>query len=179
MPAMLNRRHAFTGLGLTFGATMLGQGAVAQVPAWAPTALTRDQARALDAAAEVIIPATDTPGARAAGVTQFIDRAVGGWCDKAQAGLLRDGLDGMDLDARARHGVAFADLNPTQQSAILTAYEQTGAAQRPFFVLLRELTTIGYFTSKPGATVALRYDPVPGPYRGCVPLKDIGRAWAT
>jgi len=39
--------------------------------------------------------------------------------------------------------------------------------------------TIGYFTSEPGATIALRYDPVPGDYRGCVPLKDIGRGWAT
>ena len=39
--------------------------------------------------------------------------------------------------------------------------------------------TIGYFTSKPGATITLRYDPVPGDFKGCVPMKEIGRAWAT
>ena len=49
----------------------------------------------------------------------------------------------------------------------------------PFFATLKELATVGYFTSEPGATKAVRYDPVPGDYRGCVPLSEIGRAWAT
>jgi gluconate 2-dehydrogenase gamma chain len=41
------------------------------------------------------------------------------------------------------------------------------------------MVTVGYFTSEPGATVALKYEPVPGAYHGCVPLAEIGRAWAT
>jgi len=177
----ISRRDAFGGLALSFGALSFGLAgaAAAQSPAWAPLALTPAQARALDAAAEVIIPATDTPGARAVGVPQFIDRAVGNWCEKAQAVLLRSGLDRLDADARAANGAAFADLTPAQQTAILTGYDTAGAPQRAFFITLRELATIGYFTSKPGATVALRYDPYPGAYRGCVPLKEIGRAWAT
>jgi hypothetical protein len=141
--------------------------------------LTSAQARALDAVAEAIVPATDTPGARAAGVAQFIDRAIGNWCTPAQAKLLRGGLDQLDADARAAGGVALADLPPAQQAALLTRYDTGGDPQRPFFGLVKELTTIGYFTSKPGVTMALRYDPVPGDYRGCVPLKEIGRAWAT
>ena len=48
----------------------------------------------------------------------------------------------------------------------------------PFFPILRELVTVGYFTSQLGATKAVRYDPVPGAYHGCVPLAQIGRAWA-
>ena len=60
---------------------------------------------------------------------------------------------------------------------MLSTYDSSGASQRPFFLTLRELVTIGYFTSKPGATVALRYDPIPGAYHGCVPLKEIGRGW--
>ena len=184
----LNRREAFTGvaftgLAFTVGALSFGlaqpaaaQG-LAQALAWAPVALTQSQARALDAVAEQIVPATETPGARAAGVPQFVDRAIAGWCDKAQAVLLRGGLDGLDADARAAHGVAFADLTDAQQSAMLSAYDSSGASQRPFFLTLRELVTIGYFTSKPGATLALRYDPIPGAYHGCVPLKEIGRGW--
>ena len=179
-----NRREAFTGFALTIGALSFGlaqpvaaQG-LAQAVVWAAVALTPAQARALDAAAEQIMPATDTPGARAAGVPQFVDRAIAGWCDKAQAARLRGGLDGLDTDARAAHGSAFADLTPARQTAILAGYDSSGARQRPFFLTLRELITIGYFTSKPGATVALRYDPIPGPYHGCVPLKEIGRAWA-
>ncbi len=141
--------------------------------------MTPAQARTLDVAAELIVPATDTPGARAVGVPQFIDRMVGSWCSPAQATLLRSGLDQLDADARAANGAAFADLTAAQQAALLTRYDTAGDPQRPFFGLLKELTTIGYFTSQPGATVALRYDPVPGDYRGYVPLKEIGRAWAT
>jgi len=177
----MSRRQAFGGFALTFGAVSFGltTQARAAVLGWAPTALTAEQARALDAAAELIVPATDTPGARAAGVPQFVDRTIGGWCDPAQAALLRSGLDRLDTDARAAGGAAFADLAPAQQGAILAGYEATGSAQRLFFSTLRDLVTTGYFTSKPGATLALRYDPVPGAYHGCVPLKTIGRAWAT
>ena len=180
---MLNRREAFAGLALSFGLAsdgIVGQAWAAPAPiSWTPKTLTPEQARTVDAVAEMIVPATDTPGARAVGVPQFIDRAVGTWCDAGQAKLLRSGLDQLDVDARAAHGAAFADLAPAQQTALLTRYDTGGDPQRPFFSLLKELTTIGYFTSKTGATVTLRYDPVPGDYRGCVPLREIGRAWAT
>ena len=180
---MLTRRETFAGFALSLG--FVSSGIAGQVWAaapplgWSPTSLTSDQARALDAAAELIVPATDTPGARAVGVPQFIDRTIGTWCSSTQAKLLRGGLDQLDVDARAAHGAAFADLTAQQQAALLVRYDTGGDPQRPFLGLLKELTTIGYFTSKPGATLALRYDPVPGDYRGCVPFKDIGRAWAT
>ena len=180
---MLTRRETFAGFALSLGfvsSGIAGQAWAAAPPlGWRPTALNPEQARTLDAAAELIMPATDTPGARAAGVPQFIDRTIGTWCSPTQAKLLRSGLDQLDVDARAANGAAFADLTAAQQIALLTRYDTGGDPQRPFFGLLKELTTIGYFTSKPGATLALRYDPVPGDYRGCVPLKEIGRAWAT
>ena len=47
-----------------------------------------------------------------------------------------------------------------------------------FFLMLRELATTGYFHSEQGATQVLRYDPIPGAFRGCVPLAEIGRGWA-
>ena len=180
---MLTRRETFAGFALSLGFVSSGIAgqvwAAAPTPGWTPVALTPDQARTLDVVAELIVPATDTPGARAVGVPQFIDRWVRDWCSPAQGKLLRSGLDQLDADARTANGAGFADLSPAQQTALLTRYDTAGDPQRPFFGLVKELTTIGYFTSKPGATVALRYDPVPGDYRGCVPLKEIGRAWAT
>ena len=44
---------------------------------------------------------------------------------------------------------------------------------------VKDLTLLGYFTAEVGATQALRYDPVPGAYRGSVPLRPGDRAWAT
>ncbi len=188
---MLHRRDALKGLALTVGAAATGwagRAAAATAPAldWTPAALTGDQARLVDAVAELIIPATDTPGARQAGVPQFIDRALANYCDKSQKDLLIGGLTRMDADARAAHGDVFVALKPEQQVAMLTAYDQeAGVAkgQNPgqphFFAALEDWVTVGYFTSEPGATMALRYDPVPGAYHGCVPLAEIGRAWAT
>ncbi len=187
---MLNRRDAIRGLALTagFAATgWAGRAAAAVQPlTWTPTALTPDQAQLLDVVAELIIPATDTPGARAAGVPQFIDRALADYCDKAQVEQLKGGLARMDADARAAHGDIFVALTPQQQVELLTAYDQEAAIARGqasgqghFFPVLEDMVTVGYFTSEPGATVALKYEPVPGAYHGCVPLAEIGRGWAT
>jgi hypothetical protein len=176
---LLTRRHAALSFGALWTALVLPGGALAQATptlAWTPTALSADQARTLDAVAELIIPATDTPGARAAGVPQFVDRAVADYYDPAHAASIKAGLDRIDSDARASHGAAFTALTGAQQLALLTRYDTEGLAS---FKALKELVTIGYFTSEPGATIALRYDPVPGDYRGCVPLSEIGRAWAT
>ena len=189
---MLNRRDAIRGgLALTIGAAsagLAGPVAAATAPAltWTPTALTPQHARVVDVVAELIIPATDTPGARQAGEPQFIDRAMADYCDKAQADLLRTGFDRMDADARAAHGDIFVALSPQQQVELLTGYDREAslvrsqASDQPhFFTAIEDLVTIGYFTSEPGATVALKYDPVPGAYHGCVPLAEVGRAWAT
>jgi hypothetical protein len=153
------------------------------------------------------MPATDTPGAREAGVPQFVDRALGDWCTPTDAVAIRGGLDRIEADAQAGHGKAFTALTPAQQTALLERYDAEGRGPRtpaaaigrgetetglsnqprsavtppkspPFFPVLRDLVTVGYFTSQLGATKAVRYDPVPGAYRACVPLKEIGRAWA-
>ncbi len=188
---MLNRRDAIRGLALTIGAAATGfaqAAAAATTPplTWTPTALTPDQARVVDVVAELIIPATDTPGARQAGVPQFIDRALADYYQKDQADRLRAGLDRIDADARAAHGQAFVALAPQQQVELLTGYDREatvsqdqGAGQPHFFPTLEDLVTVGYFTSEPGATVALRYDPVPGAYHGCVPLAENSRGWAS
>lgn len=47
-----------------------------------------------------------------------------------------------------------------------------------YFFMMKQLTMLGYFTSKVGMTQALRYDPVPGRYDGCVPYKKGDKAWA-
>jgi hypothetical protein len=44
---------------------------------------------------------------------------------------------------------------------------------------MKELTLLGFFTSEPGATQVLQYNQVPGPFKGCVPLTEVGKQWAT
>lgn len=40
-----------------------------------------------------------------------------------------------------------------------------------YFTIMKQLTLLGFFTSKEGMTQAVRYLPVPGRYEGCVPYK--------
>jgi hypothetical protein len=45
--------------------------------------------------------------------------------------------------------------------------------------MMKQLTMLGFFTSKTGATEALRFVAVPGRYDACIPYKKGDRAWAT
>ncbi|MBL8556584.1 MAG: gluconate 2-dehydrogenase subunit 3 family protein [Phenylobacterium sp.] len=179
---MQTRRDTLLTFGALWTALAIPAAAAAQAtPAlgWSPKALSADQARRLEVVAELIMPASDTPGAREAGVPAFIDRNLAEWSGAAQRDAVKAGLDRIDADARAAHGQPFLALAPAQQAALLARYDGEARAQRGhFFGVLKDLTTVGYFTSEAGATKAARYDPVPGDYKGCVPLKEIGRVWA-
>jgi hypothetical protein len=54
------------------------------------------------------------------------------------------------------------------------------ADTKPFFLLAKEMTVLGFFTSEVGATQVLNYDPIPGGFQGCMPLDEAGgKTWAT
>ncbi|HEX4684882.1 MAG TPA: gluconate 2-dehydrogenase subunit 3 family protein [Gemmatimonadaceae bacterium] len=94
--------------------------------------------------ADAIIPATDTPGASAVGVPQFIDLILTEWMsDEERTAFLR-GLGEID----AMHFAGSAD---TQKTAILTRldaarHDASGAGLA--FGRLKALTVYGYFTSQ-------------------------------
>ena len=48
-----------------------------------------------------------------------------------------------------------------------------------YFSMMKELTLLGFFTSEPGATKALRYVAIPGKYDPCIPYAQGDKAWAT
>lgn len=106
------------------------------------------------AAAEQIIPETDTPGAIKAGVPGYMDLVL--FNNKGQQKLIRDGLKWLDDEARQRHKQGFAALTAAQQLAILKPLCDAcdrGAAQTPperFFQAFKNLTCDGYYTSRPG-----------------------------
>lgn len=58
---------------------------------------------------------------------------------------------------------------------------ETKTRRHSFILTTRELTLLGFFTSKPGATEVLQYLAIPGAYHGCLPVSQAGngRRWAT
>ena len=151
--------------------------------AWKPRALTPDQADLIATIADHILPETDTPGARAVGVHRFIDAMLAECYPVEERERFLAGLADVDAHARRTCGRAFLQCATTEQRALLVhldreAFATTPGPEAPFFRTMKELTLVGYYTSEIGDTRELRHAPVPGRFDGCVPLAEIGRAWA-
>ena len=180
----INRREAIRRAALLAGVALapdwLEFAARAQTPA-GRTYLGAAQAPILSAAAERILPRTDTPGAIDAGVPAFIDRFYGEFMSAADQKLLVSALDEIDAAAKKAHNASFAALPAAQQDTVLRSVATAQQGKDPSsFGLLRSVTILGYFTSEPVGKQVLHYDPVPGAYDGCVPIDQLGRRnWTT
>jgi len=150
---------------------------------WKPSFLTEDQGILITRVSDIIIPATDTPGAKDVGVPGFIDVMVKDVYTKEDQDRFLDGLTAFNEGAEKKYGDPFIELSPEQQLEYTKEVHALAlnekAPQRPFILMTKELTLLGFFTSEPGATQVLQYDPVPGAYHGCVPLEEVGKTWAT
>lgn len=98
---------------------------------------TPEQAADVEAMAEQIIPADETPGARDAHVVYFIDRALTTF-EREKQKQYAVGL----AKLRADLGKRFSELKPTEQTAALTAIEKS-----EFFDLVRTHTVMGFFAN--------------------------------
>ena len=181
---IISRREAIRRAALLAGVAVapewLGMVGRAQTPA-AKTFLTPALAATLAAAADRILPRTDTPGAADVGVPAFIDRLYGEFMTPAEQQLLTQGLQEIDAAAKTSNGAGFSTLTAQQQDAVLRGVATAQQGKEPSsFGLLRSATILGYFTSEEVGKNVLHYDPVPGTYNGCVPISQVGRRnWTT
>lgn len=147
--------------------------------------LTPEEMATVTAMADQILPKTDTPGALDVGVPAFIDRMLAGYYTDKERGIIRSGLVAVSTDAAEFRGKSFAALTSEEQVTLLKAYDQEAYSPRAatadphYFRLIKELTLLGFCTSKVGATTLMRYEQTPGPFKGDVPVAAIGKVWAT
>ena len=168
------RRRALQVLGAAAAAPAAAEGARALhplVPAqpdsggWRPRFFTADETAAVEALAEAIIPETDTPGARAAAVHQYVDwmvgRAAEGDGPAALPGIMRAGLAWLDRRSAARYGGRFADVGGDRQAELLARLAadppREDAVGVDLFRHARRLTISGYYRSEIGMRQELGY----------------------
>lgn len=128
--------------------------------------------------AEMIIPETDTPGARTARVNEFIDLLLAEWYTEEEKARFLQGLADVDQRSRSLFGADFVAATEPRRTAILRGMDAEVQALREakaepdqhFFARMKNLTLFGYYTSEVGMTQELRYKVIPGRYDGCVPL---------
>jgi hypothetical protein len=135
---------------------------------------------------EIIIPATDTPGARAAKCSEFIDVMLGEWVDPEERTKFLNGLAELDARAQRLFGKAFTACTPDQQTQFVTTLEAEAAAFKDAqkagrrgeppaalacYQMTKRGTVVAYYTSEIGFSQELHGAIIPGRWDGCVPLE--------
>lgn len=147
-----------------------------------PGMLAPDQLALTAVLAELIIPKTDTPGALAVGAHYTISHLLKVCAPAVQQQQFVAGLERIDAVARAKGGKRFVSLAPARQVELLHALDEGKAPfngeDKNFFMRLKSYTAFAYYTSEVGATRELVYLPIPGGFKGNVPLKKVGRNYA-
>ena len=145
--------------------------------------LSEDDVRLLDEIGETILPESDlSPGAKAAQIGEFMKTIITDCYDENEAEVFKSGLGEVRSASQAKYSQSFLELASRERHDLLADFDRiaknkTDNDQVHFFTMMKQLTIWGYFTSEPGATRALRYNPVPGRYDGCIEYKPGDRAW--
>ena len=115
-------------------------------PDWKPSFLDDHQNETVIALTELIIPTTDTPGAKAAHVNRYIDLFLRDG-DAGQRERFMAGLNWLDGHAIQEHGHPFVHLTVPQQTAMLQALD---AAGNDFFHRAKSMTAGIYYNTQIG-----------------------------
>ncbi|MBM3803526.1 MAG: gluconate 2-dehydrogenase subunit 3 family protein [Acidimicrobiia bacterium] len=133
-----------------------------KTPHWQPRFFSETQNETVTVIAELIIPETETPGARAAKVNEQIDRVLHEESAEIQQRFLK-GLEWIDRKSREQFGADFRKVGAEQQTSILASLATAGgtASQdeigRRFFEDIKRRTTFAYYTSEIGIHQELNY----------------------
>jgi hypothetical protein len=189
----MQRRQAIQNVALLLGGTLIGgnlflAGGCKPAPPQVADLFTPEKTGWLAELAETILPATKTPGAKEAGVGEFIPVMVRDCYSPENQKVFLDGIATIDKLSKEKYGSSFEKITAAQRTELLTAldkeqkeYQEKKEEDAPshYFRMMKELTLLGFFTSEVGATKALRYVAVPTKFEGCVDYKKGDRAWAT
>ncbi|WP_367915713.1 gluconate 2-dehydrogenase subunit 3 family protein [Leadbetterella sp. DM7] len=166
--------------------------------------LDTDQRSLLAEIAEVIIPKTDTPGAKDTGTPEVIEILLKDCYSEEQQKHFVAGLK--DLEAESKKlGGSFVSLDEANKLAVVHTMRDKARAEKedaekvkivdaetgkekedvtkkepliPFFTLVRDLTIFGYYSSEYGVTKAFDYSPVPGRFDPCMKVTPDQRAYS-
>ncbi|MCW8831693.1 MAG: gluconate 2-dehydrogenase subunit 3 family protein [Colwellia sp.] len=141
------------------------------------------QLRLLKQICAIVIPKTDTLGAAEVDTHGFIDNQLFHCHSKVEQEQTIELLSLINQIAEQSLSAIFLKLNAEQQFQLLTELDlgekRFVQTQRKAFKKLKQLICFGYYTSEVGATQELRYDPVPGGFKGSIPYKSSDPTWAT
>ena len=186
---IIDRRDALAGMAAMFGASLfapIARAAAAEAPpiisSGPPSSpvFTAQQRALMTGLSERVMPTTDTPGAIAAGVPEYIEKLLADWASPDDRKPILAGLDAIEARSRTDFKIAADKATPAQQDALLTlAMEGKLPGGADFFDKFRQMVLTGYFTSEVGITQEREYLPVPGRYDGAYPYSEIKKVFSS
>lgn len=196
----MNRRDALKKSALALGAaagaptllSLLQACAQTDRLTWTPQFLNEDQARFISAFVDFLLPKTETPGGLDVKADVFIDLMYAKTYDEGGQKQVVADIEKFNADCKAKFGNVFAELSPEDKTACFKDQEAnspkfapkvwgTGVGpQEPvgFYRSLKSTVLWAYFSSEEIGKNVLSYDPIPGEYRGCMPLSEVGNTWS-
>ena len=159
---------------------------------WVPRFLDVDQAKLVSALVDTILPTTDTPGGLDVKVDMYIDLVYDQLLDEEAQQGVRAALDAFNEKCLSGAGKVFAQLSEEEKATILKEEEANapkfgrgvwgyGVGPQPevgFYRSFKSLAIQGYFTSEEVGKNVMKYDPIPGPFKGCIPFDEVGGVWS-
>ncbi len=147
---------------------------------WVPEFLTQEQAVTVGEVSQRILPATNSPGALEVGVDAFIDKMLKDSYSQPDQKRFLEGLSQLEDLSQEQLSKAFVECDPLEKDKLLMKLETDVEVwkedgnydEKPFFLMVKELTLLGYFTSEDVMVNHLDYVPIPGRFDGCAPVAE-------
>ena len=211
----MDRRELLKMVALLTGGVVIGGDVFlsgCKTGAKADAGFTASNIALLDEIGETIIPATATPGAKAAKVGDFMKIMVTDAYTPSQQAVFTKGISDLEEACKKANNKSFMECTPQQRHDFLVGLEKEAKAyntkrdedEKPlreaneqknstiswkdqqqfesapshYYTMMKQLTLLGFFTSKTGMTETLRHIPVPGKYDGAFPYAKGDKAWA-
>lgn len=196
----MNRRDALKKSALALGAaagapTLLGllQSCAQQDRlTWTPQFLSEDHARFLSSFVDFLLPKTETPGGLDVKADIFIDLMYAKTYDEEGQKQVVADIEKFNSDCKEKYGKVFAELSEEDKKVVFQEHEAKspkfpkkvwGGDVGPlepvgFYRSLKLTAHWAYFSSEEIGKNVLSYDPIPGEYRGCMPLSEVGNTWS-
>ncbi|WP_439473398.1 gluconate 2-dehydrogenase subunit 3 family protein [Algoriphagus formosus] len=196
----MNRRDALKKSALALGAaagaptllSLLQSCAQQDRLTWTPQFLSEDHASFLSSFVDFLLPKTETPGGLDVKADIFIDLMYAKTYDEASKKQVVADIEKFNSDCKAKFGKAFAELSAEDKKEVFQEHEANspkfpktvwGGAVGPrepvgFYRSLKSTVLWAYFSSEEIGKTVLSYDPIPGKYRGCMPLSEVGNTWS-
>ena len=162
----MNRRELIKNVGLILGGTLSAPTLFAMnrrekslPPLGSDFKLTAQQRQVVAEVAETILPKTNTPGAKDAGVPAFVEMMLQDCYEQKECTTFLEGVKNLET-------ADFLNMNTAQRIEALKKIEaeskKLSYGSTSFWRLMKELTLLGYYTSEVGTKASFEYVPIPG-----------------